>query len=303
MDTLERLKIFCLVAEKQSFAQSALHLGLPRSTVTHAIQCLEKKYEILLFYRNTRHVTLTEEGGKFYEEVKQIVEKMKNLQYFRDSMDQKKAKIRLSLPKPIAVQIILPHIHEYLALHPNISVILNTDDSYINLLENELDCVIRIGDVQSEGLPARLVGYTSLLTLAAPCYLKKYGIPNSLEQLPQHLAIDYRLDQVIRDYTILNFRNQALKLNYQIAVGDTISYVQAGLSGLGIIQIPHFDAIQYIKNRTLQPICQFIEPESLAINLLMIERKYRPDYMSDFIEWLHTQLNKVIVDTSTQMNS
>ena len=52
MDKIERLKIFCLVAEKQSFAQAALQLGLPRSNVTYAIQALEKEYEVSLLSHN-----------------------------------------------------------------------------------------------------------------------------------------------------------------------------------------------------------------------------------------------------------
>ena len=59
MDSIERLKLFCLVAEKQSFAQAAKLMHLPRSNVTYAVQALEKEYEVLLFYRTTRQVTLT----------------------------------------------------------------------------------------------------------------------------------------------------------------------------------------------------------------------------------------------------
>ena len=70
MDKIERLKIFCLVAEKRSFAQVAQRLNLPRSTITYAIQALEKEYQVVLFNRTTRKVNLTNDGVQFLQDAK-----------------------------------------------------------------------------------------------------------------------------------------------------------------------------------------------------------------------------------------
>lgn len=118
MDTIERLKIFCLVAEKQSFAQAALQLGLPRSNVTYAIQALEKEYEVLLFYRTTRKVALTHEGSLFYQEAMRLVTQLKELNRFKTHVRSTEGKISIGMPKRLATQLLIPHLGCFYQRYP-----------------------------------------------------------------------------------------------------------------------------------------------------------------------------------------
>ena len=286
MDKIERLKIFCMVADQHSFAEVARNLSLPRSTVTHAIQHLEKEYEVLLFYRTTRRVNLTHEGGLFYQEASQLLQLVKELNRFKHQIRSTQGKITVGLPKRLATQILIPRLKDFYTRYPEITVHVKCCDAYSNLVEQQLDCVLRVGPVKDEYLIAKFLGYTHLSTLVAPDYLQKYGKPKQLNHTEHHIAVDYLVEKNLHKNTKLVFKHEQISLSYHIVVEDTESYIQAGLAGLGIIQIPEFDARSYIAEGQLIEVFEHLAPIELPLHLLRTDRKFRPQYLHDFMLWL-----------------
>lgn len=263
MDKIERLKIFCLVAEKQSFAQAALQLGLPRSNVTYAIQALEKEYEVLLFYRTTRKVALTHEGSLFYQEAMRLVTQLKELNRFKTHVRSTEGKISIGMPKRLATQLLIPHLGSFYQRYPKVKVLVNGRDDFSNLIEQQLDCVVRVGQVQDQYLLIRPITQTHIWTLAAPAYLAEFGEPKSFEELQQHYAVDYHVAKHYREWSELVFRDQRLRMPYRLLIENTEAYIQAGLAGIGIIQIPEFDAAPYVRQGVLQRL--FVEVPDLQL--------------------------------------
>lgn len=292
MDNIERLKIFCLVADHQSFAQVAKHLCLPRSTVTYAIQALEKEYEILLFYRTTRKVSLTYEGSLFYEEATQLIQHLKELNRFKYQMRNQQGKITIGLPMRMATQTLIPQLSTYYAQYPSVKVHVKGCDEYSNLIEQQLDCVVRIGEVRDTYLIAKQIGFTRLCTVAAPSYIEKNGYPSDQDELNTHYAVEYFVGKNQKNKSELIFNTQQLKLSYRVIVEDTESYIQAGLSGLGIIQIPDFDASQYLKTGALIELFKEVEASKIPIHFLRTDRKFRPKYLQDFMTWFEVVLKQ-----------
>ncbi|MCU4368333.1 LysR family transcriptional regulator [Acinetobacter courvalinii] len=292
MDKIERLKIFCLVAEKQSFAQAALQLGLPRSNVTYAIQALEKEYEVLLFYRTTRKVALTHEGSLFYQEAMRLVTQLKELNRFKTHVRSTEGKISIGMPKRLATQLLIPHLGCFYQRYPKVKVLVNGSDDFSNLIEQQLDCVVRVGQVQDQYLLIRPITQTHIWTLAAPAYLAEFGEPKSVEELQQHYAVDYHVAKHYREWSELVFRDQRLRMPYRLLIENTEAYIQAGLAGIGIIQIPEFDAAPYVRQGVLQRLFVEVPDLQLPVNILLTDRQYRPQYFQDFIDWLEELLKQ-----------
>ncbi|MBJ9956588.1 LysR family transcriptional regulator [Acinetobacter courvalinii] len=292
MDKIERLKIFCLVAEKQSFAQAALQLGLPRSNVTYAIQALEKEYEVLLFYRTTRKVALTHEGSLFYQEAMRLVTQLKELNRFKTHVRSTEGKISIGMPKRLATQLLIPHLGCFYQRYPKVKVLVNGSDDFSNLIEQQLDCVVRVGQVLDQYLLFRPITQTHIWTLAAPNYLAEFGEPKSFEELQQHYAVDYHVAKHYREWSELVFRDQRLRMPYRLLIENTEAYIQAGLAGIGIIQIPEFDAAPYVQQGVLQRLFVEVPDLQLPVNILLTDRQYRPQYFQDFIDWLEELLKQ-----------
>lgn len=290
MDKIDRLKIFCLVAEKQSFAQAALQLGLPRSNVTYAIQTLEKEYEVLLFYRTTRKVALTHEGSLFYDEAVRLVTQLKELNRFKTHVRSQEGKISIGMPKRLATQVLIPHLSAFYQRYPKVKVLVNGSDDFSNLIEQQLDCVVRVGQVQDEYLLIRSIAQTEIWTVAAPQYLAEFGEPQRFEELQQHFAVDYHVAKHYREWSELLFQAHRVKMPYRLLVENTEAYIQAGLAGIGMIQIPEFDAAPYVQKGQLQRLFTDIPSLQLPVSLLLTDRQYRPKYFQDFIDWLEELL-------------
>ncbi|KXZ68521.1 LysR family transcriptional regulator [Acinetobacter venetianus] len=290
MDKIDRLKIFCLVAEKQSFAQAAVQLGLPRSNVTYAIQALEKEYEVLLFYRTTRKVALTHEGSLFYDEAMRLVAQLKELNRFKTQVRSQEGKISIGMPKRLATQVLIPNLKAFYQRYPKVKVLINGSDDFSNLIEQQLDCVVRVGQVQDEYLLIKPICQTEIWTLAAPQYLAEFGIPKDFDVLQQHFAVDYHVAKHYRELSELVFKNHRVKMPYRLLIENTEAYIQAGLNGLGIIQIPAFDVKNYVQQGRLQRLFEHVPSSELPVNILLTDRQYRPEYFQEFIDWLNDLL-------------
>ena len=292
MDKIERLKIFCLVAEKYSFAQVAQQLDLPRSTITYAIQALEKEYQVLLFNRTTRKVNLTNDGVQFFQDAKQLLIQAESLNQFKPKNRENIGNIKIGLPLRIVTTYLIPHLHEFYEKYPNIKISIDSYDHYSDLIEQRLDCVVRVGTVSNEKFIVRPITNIDLYTVASPSYIDKWDDLLTLDTLNHHFMVGYQLKNIDVELSDIVFQHNELKLKYLLSVEDTESYLQAGLHGLGVIQIPAFDAEFFIKEKKLVRILEQETCLSIPINFLFLERKYRPKYFQFFIDWLENLLKR-----------
>lgn len=192
MDRLQQFFIFTEVAKRQSFSEVAHRLDLPRSTVTSAIQQLETHYGVRLFHRTTRKVSLTQDGQRIlpechnllldYEQLEQLIQTQK--QHYRGTL-------KISMPSRIVHQVIIPELSDFYHRYPDIYLQLNSSDDMTDLIEKGIDCVVRVGELDSSSLIARFIGHLVMVNCASRGYLEQYGMPEQLEDLSQHKLINY----------------------------------------------------------------------------------------------------------------
>ncbi|MCB1756595.1 MAG: LysR family transcriptional regulator, partial [Gammaproteobacteria bacterium] len=120
MDKFEAMQRFLLVAETRSFTQAAELLGLPKSSISAAIQSLEKRLGTRLFHRSTRSVTLTQDGASYLSQCRTILDELDALEsQFQYDSDAVRGAIRIDMPSRFASNIVLPHLSEWLEVYPN----------------------------------------------------------------------------------------------------------------------------------------------------------------------------------------
>ena len=71
--TLEQLRVFVAVAERQHVTRAAVALNVAQSAVSAAIAALEARHDVELFQRVGRGVELTEAGARFLVEARAIL--------------------------------------------------------------------------------------------------------------------------------------------------------------------------------------------------------------------------------------
>jgi DNA-binding transcriptional LysR family regulator len=185
----EQLQIYTRVAELASFTQAADSLGLPKASVSQAVQQLEAELGTRLLHRTTRRVQTTQDGQVFYERCKDLLAQLDEAQsLFRKGGEALRGRLRVDMPSGIARQQVLPHLAEFLALHPELELELSSTDRRVDLVREGFDCVLRIGTLDDSALVARPLGHMAQINCASPAYLARHGTPQTLDDLTDPAA-------------------------------------------------------------------------------------------------------------------
>jgi len=292
MDRLQQFFIFTEVAKRQSFSEVAHRLDLPRSTVTSAIQQLETHYGVRLFHRTTRKVSLTQDGQRIlpecqnllfdYEQLEQLIQTQK--QHYRGTL-------KISMPSRIVHQVIIPELSDFYHRYPDIHLQLNSSDDMTDLIEKGIDCVVRVGELDSSSLIARLIGHLVMVNCASPHYLEQHGTPEQLEDLSQHKLINYA-GAVGEKQGVFVYSGGTVMMDSALSVNNTEAYSAAACAGLGIIQLPYYDVQDKIEQGMLVEVLSAYSAPSLPLNILYPNRSYIPKRLEVFMSWVGEVLNR-----------
>ena len=192
MDRIELLQVFVRVAETGSFTRAADRLGLPRASVTTAVQQLETRLGTRLLHRTTRRVGLTPDGEATLERARALVADMDDMeQQFLPARGQVSGRLKVDVPSRIARRLIAPALPDFFERHPAIELELGSTDRAVDLVLEGIDCALRVGPLTSSSLVARPLGHFALINCASPAYLERHGTPRTPADLPEHLAVNY----------------------------------------------------------------------------------------------------------------
>ena len=140
MDRFHELTAFITVVEAGGFSAAARRLDDSQSGMSKSISALEKRLGVLLFNRSTRSVTLTDQGRKYYDRIKPLLEEMDEADgELTSSSLEVSGLVRIAAPSTFGRLHVLPLIPQLLALHPKIKLDLGLSDSVRDLLADGID--------------------------------------------------------------------------------------------------------------------------------------------------------------------
>lgn len=292
------MSIFKRVAELESFTKAADTLGLPKGSVSTAIQQLEATLGTVLLYRTTRRVQLTHDGNLYYQRCKDLLADMEEL----DTMFQKGkvklvGRLRVDLPTRLARDLIVPHLDDFLRQHPNIEIELSCTDRKVDVIREGFDCVLRVGTLSESGLIGKHVMDLPIVNCVSPSYIKRYGTPKTLESLSKHKLIHYAptLGSKALGFEYLEDGDlKFLPMNGEITVNNSDAYHAACLAGLGIAQMPLVGAAEDLASGRLVEVLPELLAESMPMTILFPQRRNMARRVQVFIEWLDRLLSDQI---------
>ncbi len=298
MDRIDLFRVFARVVECSSFTRAADTLGLPRSSVSAAILDLEGRVGARLLHRTTRRVSPTLDGAAFYERCLRVisdVEETENL--FRLASSRPTGRLRIDVPGRIGRLIIMPALPAFLDTYPEIDVDLGVTDRSVDLVEERVDCVLRVGPLSDSGLIARPLGMLELINVAAPAYLDRHGVPLSPDDLDSHLAVNYASPSTgrIEDWEWHeDGMPRSRPIRSRVTVNSAEAYIAACLAGLGLIQIPAYDVKGHLSSGELIEVMPGFHAEPMPMTLLYPHRQHISRRLQVFAEWLEKLLVQYI---------
>ena len=293
MQELDAMRIYLRVAELAGFSAAAANLGIPKSTVSSAIQQLEDDLGTRLLHRTTRKVQMTQDGQVFYQRCKDLladVEELKTL--FRQDPAALAGRLRVDMPLAIARDLVLPHLPEFLQQHPGLELELSSTDRQVDIIGEGFDCVLRVGELKDSSLIARPLGYYRIVSCASPAYLQRTGTPTTLEELRRHQLVNYVQTLGGHDPGFEYYDPQSSgQLRYfpmsgNLTVNNSESYLQACLAGIGIIQAPKSGMLPYLQSGQLVEILPQYQSPPIPVAFVYPNRRHLPKRVRVFMDWV-----------------
>jgi LysR family transcriptional regulator for bpeEF and oprC len=192
MDRIQAMHVFTRVVEANSFSKAAGTLDFSPASVTIIIQNLEQSLGVQLLQRTTRRLSLTVDGTTYYELCRRILADLEDTEAcFRSAAHEPKGRLRVEIAGSIGRLIVLPALHSFYERFPNVELTIALTERHTDLVQEGMDCAIRLGALQSSGLVARRIATLKPIICAAPSYLARHGEPQTLEDLSRHRTVDF----------------------------------------------------------------------------------------------------------------
>jgi len=287
---------FVSVVKNGSFSKAAEELSVVKSAVSNRIIALEERLGVQLLIRTTRQINLTDNGHRFYENCLNILHILhESEQETMNQQDNLTGTIRMATPLTFGINYLSPILNEFLHLHPEISLNLDFNDRRINIVEKNFDLAIRIGKLADSTLIARSLSLSPRVITASPSYIEKYGTPNTLEELSQHIGIHYSYASKTQYWQFQNKEKQWSSVNissrFQANNGDAL--LKAAIDGLGVLNLPTFICSDAIKKKLLIPILTNYKLEHDTIYVIYPQQTYLPKRIRVLIDFLIQKFKNV----------
>lgn len=199
MDKLDAMRVFCAVVDGGGFSRAAEKLGMSPSSVTMHVANLESHFRVKLLNRTTRSMSLTSEGVVCHRHALQMLADMAELEsQLHDAADIPSGTLWVDMPGLISRLYVAPALPRFLMQYPEISLRTTVSDRLVDMVEEGVDILIRIGNVSDSGLVARLLTQTKLICCASPEFLRRNGTPQAPDTLSEFPCLGFMLPKVRR---------------------------------------------------------------------------------------------------------
>lgn len=304
LPSFDLLHVFVRVAELTSFSRAAEDLGLPKASISGAVQRLEAQLGTRLLHRTTRRVELSQDGQACYERAKDLLADVEDLQaLFQQRVPQAlRGRLRIDLPVGIARRHVIPRLPEFLDRHPNLTLEVSSTDRRVDLVREGFDCVLRIGALGDSGLVARPLGELPQINVASPAYLERHGTPRTLDDLAGHRLVHYVGTLGARPAGWEHGRGDGLRtltMDGSITVNNSDAYEAACLAGLGIIQAPAIGMRPHVDAGRLVELLPAFTAPPLPVSLVYAHRRQLPLRVQAVMAWIAEVLTPHLVDADS----
>ncbi|WP_281545182.1 LysR family transcriptional regulator [Grimontia sp. SpTr1] len=239
-ENFQALILFAHINRQGSLSAAADLLGISRSSVSKQLAALEKKIGSRLFNRTTRKIVLTDVGRKVLQEAHSVESALQRIEHIsEDSRSVVSGHINISAPIAQGRIHIAPLLTEFINLHPNVTVNLQLEDRFIDMIAENVDVSIRVGYLPDSSLIARKLGDVSWVLCASPKYLETATPLKTPSDLLNHRCLYYRNSKVsMNTWTFFGEHGEEeVTVSGPFSINDPGVLITAALDGAGVLLI------------------------------------------------------------------
>jgi DNA-binding transcriptional LysR family regulator len=290
---LGTLAAFVQAAETGSFVAAGRNTGLSASAIGKSIARLEQRLDVRLFHRNTRSMTLTEEGRRFLERCRRIFDEIEAAEAeLAQSKTAPAGRLRVSLP--LVGMLLVPVIAEFMDAYPAIVLDLDFSDRLVDMVEEGFDLVIRTGAAEDSGLMRRSLGHFTARIVASPDYLERHGVPHLPNDLASHDCLRQRsasTGKLVDWPLVVADDEERVVLSEKISANTIGPLIDLTERGYGIACLPPFAVASQIANGTLISLLEPNVTQTGELAALWPSSRQLSPRVRAFVNFLAERLN------------
>lgn len=300
MDLIDYSRMYLKVVEHQGFSKAAKLFNLNPSSVSRQMTQLEKSLGVRLFNRSTRNLGVTTAGVHYYDRIKKIITDIDNLNIELNNMQSStKGVLHISMPIGIGEQKIANWLPEFLQLYPDILLNVSYSDNLVDLIEENLDLVIRLSDPKDSSLISLKLADIDFHLCASPQYLSQHGIPKAPEELVNHNCLIYSDTIHQSDWEFVkNKSHKKLRVSGNFSTDNPSSLFNATKQGIGISLMSSWTVLNSLENGELKMLLPGykVSPNSMgksAVYILYPHRTHLDKKVRVFIDFLKEKVTSI----------
>ena len=281
-------EVFREVVNQGSFIGAANALGISAPAVSKQIKLLENRLGLLLLYRTTRNVTLTDIGKQLFDTLDNSHEELSDLlRLLSNQQEQPSGKLRINAPMAFGEKFLVDPISEYAKNYPDVLIDVEFDDKRVHLVDDGFDVIISIGKLEDSGSVAKKLGNIQHWFFVSPSFIKMYNEINSPEDLRSVPAVIYRNTSSILNYIDAGGKEQSISLLPNLYANSIAMLVGGVLNGLGFAGLPIFAAEEHTKSGKLIQILKEYTPNPKSdVFVIYPDKRFLPLKVRKFIDLL-----------------
>ncbi|EVT69411.1 transcriptional regulator [Stenotrophomonas maltophilia 5BA-I-2] len=292
MDRFEAMRAFARVVETGSFTRAAHTLQLSRTTVTQLVQQLEGHLRLRLLNRTTRRVSVTADGAAYYPRIVRLLAELEEVEGgLGEAAAQPRGRLRVDVPGPYARLRLVPALPDFQARYPEIQLDIGVSDREVDVIADNVDCVIRGGAPADPALVARPLARLPIGFHASPGYVQRFGVPEHPRALegPDHHTVGFLSPRSGRARVFTAQRGAErveVQGRYSIGFDDGNAYLAAGLAGLGVVALPSYMAEPHVARGELLPVLHDWQLPPMPMHVMFPPNRHMSQRLRVFIDWV-----------------
>lgn len=296
MDDYTQMAIFSEVVEQGSFTAAAERLGVSKSFVSKQVSLLESRLGgVKLLRRTTRRLKLTEEGAKFFDYCRRMVETaQEGVQLLQSRSHEVSGPLRVSAPITYGQTFLTEVVESFCDLYREVRVDLLLDNRRVDLLAENIDVAIRITESPPQTLFLTPLGVMEDVICCAPSYLSGREVPTKPSDLEDHECLLYlNPERLVRWALRKERRVHTVQVRGRTAYNYHSALLKPLLAGQGVAKLPQYFVAAYLRTGRLVRLLATYEADQIPIYLVHHDPAGQPPRVREFIDFCRRQLTRV----------
>ncbi|MGA2551228.1 MAG: LysR family transcriptional regulator [Burkholderiaceae bacterium] len=263
MDLILSIEAFVRVAETESFANAARHMGVAKSVATTRVKQLEDHLGVSLFHRSTRAIKLSEAGHSYYRDCRDLLNRVEELSLrSQQEVTSLKGTLRIHVLPGFALGHFSKALVDFREAHPRIEFDVHVNDRVVDPVQEGLDLVLQIYPAASNSLVERRLFPVRGLFCASPKYLAEEPLLETPLDLLRHDFARYSYYPWGDDWPLIkgNERFQ-ISLAAVLKTNSVHLLLEFARAGAGVAYLPTMVAApDLLEGRLLRVLPEYAAP-------------------------------------------